>query len=221
MEFFVWKKPNISLRGSVFCIVKILMSDFLTISASVFVAKKQSMQPHINGCLAGWVLKIPRTSKTKWDWGNGMPPFPESLELSWVPHPRDQEELVPSRFNSNTLGCCEDQASSPALQWGSQKFALQTSGSLRPRKMNSQGLWKAEWAMRNDAALNPNWILGFRGRERGCYHSLQMWPSHRIELSTKQFLSHRSSCPLQSDERLNSAQEDLHSCGLRAILFFC
>lgn len=38
--------------GSALCIVKILMSYFLTISASTFVANEQSMQLHASGCLS-------------------------------------------------------------------------------------------------------------------------------------------------------------------------
>lgn len=54
------------------------------------------------------------------------------------PSPRDQEEPIPSSFDSNTCGCCEDQ-DSPGPQWEGQKFVLQTSGSLQPRKMDGWG----------------------------------------------------------------------------------
>lgn len=50
---FCMNEADSTSLGSALCIVKILMSDFLTISASTFVVNEQSVQLHVSGCLSG------------------------------------------------------------------------------------------------------------------------------------------------------------------------
>lgn len=161
------------------------MSNFLIISASAFVANKQFMQPHENGSLCGWALKIPRTYKTRREWGNE-----KALNYPEYPCPRDQKELIPSSFDSNTCGCCEDQ-NSPGPQWEGQKFALKTSWSLQPRKMDGRGC-RRQWGMRNDAALA---LIGFWVSMGCAITALKFGPATELSYQLSRFLSHRSSCP--------------------------
>lgn len=69
--------------------------------------------------------------------------------------------------------------------------------------------------------MQPVALIGFWVPMGCAITAYKCGPAAELSYRLSRFLSHGSSCPPQRDERLDTAQEDVCSCGLGAMLFFC